>query len=701
MADRGSDPTGGGDAMFGRQIGGRRTAVKNKAAAAKQITAEQMLRESLERGGVDAAFRAPQRTISSLEELDDLRMQKRKEYEDLLRKNRHAMGAWAAYAMWEAGQKEFERARSVFERAIDVDYRNHTIWLRYANMEMRNRFVNHARNVWDRAVQLLPRVDQFWYKFAYMEEMLGNVAGARQIFERWMKWAPGVNAWETYIRFELRRKNVARARGVYERMLIPHNNLETYLKFARFEQKHGRREYARLVFERALKELGEEAHTEKLFVTFARFEEGCKEFDRARVIYKYALDNVPRDEAERLYAMYASFEKKHGTRETVEEVILSKRRFQYEAEVKANPLNYDAWFDYIRLEEGRAESTASAATSTPAATAAAVSRVREVYERAIANRPPITEKRFWKRYVYLWINYAVFEELDAGDPARARAVYRACLELLPNKTFTFAKVWVMAAQLEVRQRDLTAARRLLGTAIGTCPREKLFTAYVDLELQLGNIDRCRKIYEKFLEFMPENCSTWTKYAQLEASLRETERARAIFEMAVKQEVLDMPEVLWKAYIDHEIAGGNTTRVRALYDRLLQRTKHVRVWISRAQFEASRDDADAARAVFRRAAAFFRDAGDEAPREERVMLLESWLDFERNYGSNATVSDVKAKMPRRVKKQRLVKSAQDGSDAFWEEYYDYIFPDEDKKQNTLKILEMARKWKKAKAASGEG
>ena len=32
-------------------------------------------------------------------------------------------------------------------------------------------------------------------------------------------------------------------------------------------------------------------------------------------------------------------------------MIVSERRFQYEEEVRANPLNYDGWFDYIRLEE--------------------------------------------------------------------------------------------------------------------------------------------------------------------------------------------------------------------------------------------------------------------------------------------------------------------------------------------------------------
>lgn len=38
-------------------------------------------------------------------------------------------------------------------------------------------------------------------------------------------------------------------------------------------------------------------------------------------------------------------------RDGIEDVVLSKRRFTYEQEIKENPLNYDAWFDYIKLEE--------------------------------------------------------------------------------------------------------------------------------------------------------------------------------------------------------------------------------------------------------------------------------------------------------------------------------------------------------------
>ena len=32
-------------------------------------------------------------------------------------------------------------------------------------------------------------------------------------------------------------------------------------------------------------------------------------------------------------------------------MIINKRKFQYESEIKNNPLNYDAWFDLLRLLE--------------------------------------------------------------------------------------------------------------------------------------------------------------------------------------------------------------------------------------------------------------------------------------------------------------------------------------------------------------
>lgn len=67
-----------------------------------------------------------------------------------------------------------------------------------------------------------------------------------------------------------------------------------------------------------------------------------------------------------------------------------------------------------------------------------------------------------------------------------------------------------------------------------------------------------------------------QYAELETILGDINRARAVFSLAVNQTQLDMPEVLWKAFIDFEVEQEEFDNVRALYEQLLTRTQHVKV-----------------------------------------------------------------------------------------------------------------------------
>jgi len=520
-----------------------------------------------------------------------------------------------------------------------------------------------------------------------------------------MSWRPDTAGWNSYIKFELRYGEVERARAIFERFVAEHPRPDTFIRYAKFEMKRGEVERARRVYERAADLLADDEDAEVLFVAFAEFEERCREVERARAIYKYALDRVPKGRAEELYRKFLAFEKQFGDREGIEDAIVGKRRFQYEDEVRKNPLNYDSWFDYIRLEESVGNKD----------------RIREVYERAIANVPPAEEKRYWQRYIYLWINYALYEELDAQDRERTREVYKECLRLIPHKKFTFAKMWLMAAQFEIRQRNLKAARQILGNAIGMAPKGKIFKKYIEIELYLGNFDRCRTLYEKYIEWSPANCYAWRKYAELEKNLSETDRARSIYELAIAQPALDTPEVLWKEYLQFEIDENEFERTRQLYERLLDRTKHLKVWISYAEFEASaglggEDSEDKekknevsyqeqqmervqkCRAVFERAFDYFRTSAPEL-KEERAMLLEEWLNKEVNFGDLGDVSLVQKKAPRKVKRKRPIPT-EDGSTIAYEEYIDYIFPDEVALAPNLKILEAAYKWKKQKTGDGD-
>jgi len=159
----------------------------------------------------------------------------------------------------------------------------------------------------------------------------------------------------------------------------------------------------------------------------------------------------------------------------------------------------------------------------------------------------------------------------------------------------------------------------------------------------------------------------------------------------------------------------------LYEKLLDKTDHVKVWISFAEFEVSIPDeeeeeeeeeegaerviSDAAKArgrgVFDRA---YRRMKERDLKEEvcsflpstlcnqnaniqRVVLLESWKQYELTYGNETTIAKVEDLMPKVIKKRRKLD---DGS---YEEYFDYIFKDGDEEnQKVLNLLKKAQEWR---------
>ncbi|KAI9290909.1 TPR-like protein [Neoconidiobolus thromboides FSU 785] len=660
---------------------GRPPKVKNKNAAEIQITAEQILREAKER--TEGIPVPPKQKITDPEELADYKLSKRTGFENSIRKNRLNIGSWIRYAAWEESQNELARARSVYIRALEVDERNVTIRLKYLEMELKNKNINLARNLLDASTTILPRVDQFWFKYVHMEEMLDNIIGARAIFERWVKWEPDEPGWNAYIKFELRYNEISNARNVYQRFVECHPLAKNWIKWVKFEEDNNNFDMAREVYSSAIDYFGDDMIEPKIFLSFAKFEARMKQYERARILFKYALDRVPKSKADILHKEYVLFEKRYGNVEGIENLVLSRRRTQYENEIKENPNNYDIWFDYLRLEEENGD----------------IEKIRELYERAIAQVPPAPEKRLWRRYIYIWIYYVLFEELSAKNIPRAKEVYKACLDLIPHKKFTFAKIWLMYAQFLIRHEDLVQARKTLGRAIGMCPKPKLFKGYIELEIALREFDRVRTLYSKFLEFEPSLCSTWINATELEKGLLDLDRCRAIFELAISLPNLDMPELLWKAYIDFEFENEEFDKTRKLYERLLEKTSHVKVWISFAQFEASIPEdkeenvnhVEKTREVFNRA---FKELKSLGLKEERVLLLESWKAFEKEKGTSESLEAVVKKTPEIVNKRKLNENGE------MVEYFDYIFPDDQALKPQFNLLAKAHQWFNSKEKEGD-
>lgn len=147
----------------------------------------------------------------------------------------------------------------------------------------------------------------------------------------------------------------------------------------------------------------------------------------------------------------------------------------------------------------------------------------------------------------------------------------------------------------------------------------------------------------------------------------------------------------------QVAQSENQLARQLYERLLEKTVHVKVWISYAKFESAVEENDeglnvaVARRVYDRANDSLRATAEKEP---RVVLLETWRDFENECGTPDTMDKVLEKMPRRVKKRQRIIS-ESGIEEGWEEIFDYIFPEDELARPNLKLLAAAKNWKKKK------
>ncbi|KAK3198833.1 hypothetical protein Dsin_022248 [Dipteronia sinensis] len=414
---------------------------------------------------------------------------------------------------------------------------------------------------------------------------------ARNVWDRAVTLLPRVDQlWYKYIHTEEMLGNVAGARQIFERWMNWMPDQQGWLSYIKFELSHNEVDRARQIFERFVL-----CHPKVLaWIRYAKFKMKNGEIGRSRNVYERTVDELADNkEAEQLFVAFAEFEERCKKSESA------------------------------RLEESLGNND----------------RIREVYERAIANVPPAEaeEKRYWQRYIYLWVNYALY------------------------RSWTW-EIWSGHGMF------------------------------------IGN------------NGLQRNCYARSKYAELERSLAETDRARAIFELAIAQPALDMPELLWKAYIEFEKSEGEYEGTRALYERLLDRTKHLKVWISYAKFEAfdsKEDDGGSndvdqqkmqsiqrARRIFEKAINYYMSAPEL--KEERAMLLEEWLNMESSIGELGDASLVQAKLPKKLKRRRQIVS-DDGLATGSEEFYDYLFPEEAQTTN-LKILEAAYKWKKKKISA---
>lgn len=676
-----------------------------KVLAANQVTSSQILQDAHE--FKRNTLKRPAQDIKDLDELRLLQLTKRRNFEQQLNKNRLNYGQWIRYAKWELETNhDFKRGRSILERALEVNVQHVPFWVRYIELELLYKNVNHARNLLDRAVTTLPRTDKFWFMYVQIEESLSNFKSVREVFERWLTWKPIRSAWEAYASFEERYREFSNARDVYKRYISEYNDAEAWSKWIVFELNLSLEEAEHVAMIRGVFEAGADSlimnskNSDDIQVSYfmtrwIQWESSLGENERSKAIYSKLLEGnyLLKTQKMTLVREAKLFNGLNGKSGEVGE-LFTRRRLQYVQNVTQDPCDYDSWWAMAKLEDS--------------------SNAITVLQKAIAKIPKESTKlTHWRRFVFLWINLALRLEYDIEDLKLAREIWQNALDCIPHDRFTFGKLWIMYAEFEIRTgKRLDDARKILGRAIGQgCqakPKRKIFEYYISLETRLGEYDRVRKIFDKWLEMSIldikstrtlSSIQVLSKYIQFEKSLDESDRCIELFKLGMSDLISDHKTVL-SDYVDFLKEEFRYTEARqALRDEITNNDKPS-VWIRLALFESSilspaqieqLEDLETEQANFElddhhvaRTRSVYDEGFNHYKKEnkgkEAVEILDSWKEYETSHGSDEIIARIDAKMPKLVNKRRE-------SDGITEEYQEYEFPG----PKINKFLANARKW----------
>lgn len=681
----------------------------NVAPAANQVTSSQILLEAHE--SKRSTFKKPAQDIKDLDELRLFQLTKRRNFEQQLNKNRLNYNQWMRYAKWEIEENhDFKRGRSILERALEVNVQHVPFWVRYIELELLYKNVNHARNLLNRAVSILPRTDKFWFMYVQVEESLANYQTVREIFERWLTWKPIRGAWEAYAAFEVRYSENDNARALYKRYVANFNDAESWLRWIEFEtglslEAESQVALIRGVFEAGvdklleLKSVQEDPRMSDFVCRWIEWEASVSEKERSHAIFSRFLEADFLLKDQKLLLV-----RKVKTLQTNSSEILDgnsfllKRKLHFERNVVENPRDYDSWWELAKIEEK----------------VALTDSVVAVLTKAVAVEPQEQTKLIlWRRYIFLWIKLALKYEFDCHDSEQAKQTWKKALGVVPHDKFTFAKVWIMFADFLIRcEKHLGETRKVLGRAIGEgClakPKAKLFGYYINLEKKVGETDRVRKIYDKWLEvaflFDKSHGTTLASYAleqyiQFELSMNESERCIELYKIGIDEHLAQDWTILL-SFIEFLKDEFRYEEARELLREQVKANDEPALWTMLALFESSilspnqieqLEELGAEEASFEledhhisQTRSVFEEAYNHYKKENNgksaTEIIDSWKDYEAVHGTEDALSKVEAKRPKLVSKRKDV-------DGISEEYYEYEFPG----PKISKFLANARKW----------
>lgn len=350
-----------------------------------------------------------------------------------------AQALWISFAKFYAKHGGMENARTVFEKATQVNYRTvddlAAVWCQWAELEIKYKNYKEALNVMRTAARV-PHKPVRWTKWDDLP-----------VQERLHK---STKLWSFYADLEENLGTLESTKAVYESMFdLKIVTPKIVLNFASMLQERKFFEESFRVYEKGIA-LFEFPHVYPIWSAYLKKFTGRfkgKKLERARDLFEQAVASASGDELKKLYILYAKYEEEHG---------LARRAMGV----------YDRAVDALDLSE-RLEMYNIYVTK--ATQLFGLTKTREIYQKAIMNLPEAHLKD-------LCIKYAAMER-NLGEVDRARAIYQYVSEFCnPTTAPDFWNVWEQFEQDHGNKDTYSDMLRVRRTVSGVFAASTAFQA---------------------------------------------------------------------------------------------------------------------------------------------------------------------------------------------------------------------------------
>ena len=479
-------------------------------------------------------------------------------------------------------------ARALLQRATECCPQHVELWLALARLES----YDNARKVLNKARETLPTERAIWVTASRLEEANGNGKMCQKIIDRAIKSLRGKNVkidrdlWlkeaETCEKSEPQSLETCRAivNAVIGENVDQLDKKLTYAADATEFEKSGSVEVARTIRKKIIELFPDDV---EIWIDAAMLEKNCKNFKGMDQVLRDATTKLPNEEI--LWLMAAKERWLQGD--------VTGARTVLEEAFSANPENEDIWLAAFKLEfeneeleraslllknarnRENGDKTNSARVWMKSAVCARQMNDMEE-ERDVLKKGRALHPKFWK----LWIMAGQLEEREKNY-AEARKIYDLGLKKCPDA----APMWIAKARLDVLQKKFGLARATLEQARLKNPKiPELWLEAVAIEKQFGEYTAASALLARALRECPKSGILHAE--AIKSAPRPQRKARSVDALKACDDDPDVVCAVARLFLNDR----KLDKARAWFNRAATlRPEDGDMWVRYYAFEKSLED----------------------------------------------------------------------------------------------------------------